>query len=82
LPAGTALAGKMILLAQQDGRTHGHIIASVEDSGTGSRIWLDGDPGFLFEDGKTQFISFPQGESAGPVQFSVESVVGVSQAVE
>ena len=82
LPAGTALAGQTILLTQQDGRTHGHLIASVEDAGAGSRIWLDGDPGFLFEDGKTQFISFPQGESAGPVQFSVESVVGVSQAVE
>jgi len=51
----------------------------VEKTAGGSLVWLESDPGFVMEDGKTRFTMFPQGQFEGENTYRVDNVVALEQ---
>jgi len=80
LPGGKALAGRTVLVTHPDGSTHGYVASGVEVIEGGSLILLDDDPGFsIREDGKTEFIYYPQGEQEGSNTYRVLTVTSLQR---
>jgi hypothetical protein len=75
LPPGKALAGRTVLVTHPDGSTHGYVATGAEPTQGGSLILLADNPGFaIHEDGKTEFLYFPQGELEGSNTYRVLTV--------
>ncbi len=80
LPGGKALAGRTVLVTHPDGSTHGYVASGVEAIAGGSLILLDDDPGFAIrEDGKTEFLYYPQGEQEGSNTYRVLTVTSLQR---
>ena len=79
LPAGTELVGRTVRITHPDGTVTAHTVTAQEAQGAGSVLWLEGDPGFRIEGGKTKFISFPQRELQGETAWRVENLVTIGR---
>ena len=67
LPEGEVLKGGTAIVTFGDGSTRGYRVEGVRRSGGGTRVILDGEPGFAVEGGGMRHLFFPLREIAGPV---------------
>ena len=71
LPVGDALAGRWMIVAHGDGRTHGYEISHIERREGRSVIVLRGDHGLSLSGGETEEHFFPRRKMRGTNRFVI-----------
>ncbi|MFP3904422.1 MAG: heparinase II/III family protein, partial [Armatimonadota bacterium] len=71
IPEGVELAGQTLILTHGDGSTHGYTIESVQNTGQGSFISVEDEPGLRIEGNTTTQIYFPHRTIEGPNTFRI-----------
>lgn len=75
LPLDISLKGYSIIITHPDNTTHGYLIDRIASHSKGTLVYLEDDPGFDLQNGKTRFLFFPQRELTGMNNYRINNSI-------
>ena len=79
LPPDISIKGYPIIITHADMTTHGYIIKQLKAQDKGTLIYLEDDPGFDLNDGKTRFLFYPQHEIDGVNNYRIDNSLMITR---